>query len=225
MMQRQPVLSGRQLHKSYRLDERDILALQGVDIDLYSGEMVVVLGPSGSGKSTFLHVLSGLEMPESGEVLLGTENIYKLNDRRLSQLRSQLFGFIFQAYNLIPSFTVQENVEMQLRIAGMADAVARAREMLHKVGLGERLDHRPGQLSGGEQQRVGIARALAGSPQVIFADEPTGNLDSQSGAEVMKLLSTLVREQSAVCLMVTHNAAWAELADRVLYLRDGKLEV
>lgn len=225
MIQRQPVLSGRQLHKSYRLGERDILALQGVDIDLYSGEMVVVLGPSGSGKSTFLHVLSGLEMPESGEVLLGTENIYKLNDRRLSQLRSQLFGFIFQAYNLIPSFTVQENVEMQLRIAGMADAVARAREMLHKVGLGERLDHRPGQLSGGEQQRVGIARALAGSPQVIFADEPTGNLDSQSGTEVMELLSPLVREQSAVCLMVTHNSAWAELADRVLYLRDGKLEV
>ncbi len=223
MAQREPVLTARQIYRSYRLGERNIQALQGVDIELYSGELVVVLGPSGSGKSTLLHVLSGLEAPESGEVFLGAENIYELSDRSLSHLRSQVFGFIFQSYNLIPSFTVQENVEMQLRIAGVADPVQRAREMLHMVGLGERLDHRSGQLSGGEQQRVGVARALSCNPKVIFADEPTGNLDSQSGAEVMRLLSSLVREQGAVCLMVTHNPAWAELADRVLYLRDGRL--
>lgn len=223
MAQREPVLTARQIYRSYRLGERNIQALQGVDIELYSGELVVVLGPSGSGKSTLLHVLSGLEAPESGEVFLGTENIYELSDRSLSHLRSQVFGFIFQSYNLIPSFTVQENVEMQLRIAGVADPVQRAKEMLHMVGLGERLDHRPGQLSGGEQQRVGVARALSCNPKVIFADEPTGNLDSQSGAEVMRLLSSLVRERGAVCLMVTHNPAWAELADRVLYLRDGRL--
>lgn len=212
------------LYKTYELDESKVHALQGVDISLASGEFVVLLGPSGAGKSTLLHLLSGLEAPDRGAVRIGNDNLYALSDRKLSQLRSREFGFIFQSYNLIPSFTVRENVELQLHIAGVKDPARRAREVLERVGLSQRLDHRPGQLSGGEQQRVGIARALACQPKVIFADEPTGNLDSASGNEVMALLGTLVREHGTACLMVTHNQAWTEKADRVLCLRDGRLD-
>jgi len=198
-------------------------ALQGVDFSLHQGEFVVMLGPSGSGKSTFLHVLSGLDKPDKGEVRLGESNLYALSDTKLSLLRSNKFGFIFQSYNLIQSLTIVENVEIPLRIAGKKNATQRAKNLLSRVGLSERLRHRPGQLSGGEQQRVSIARALACEPQILFADEPTGNLDSKSGDEIMGIIGALVKENNAACVMVTHNEAWAERADLVLRLKDGRL--
>lgn len=181
----------------------------------------MLLGPSGSGKTTLLHVLSGLERPDEGTVAVDGRSLYALSDSQLSRTRSEMFGFIFQAFNLLPNLTALENVQIPLRILGRRHPASRAREMLARVGLAERAGHRPGQLSGGEQQRVCVARALVAEPQVVFADEPTGNLDSQTGHDVMQLLRELVQERNSACLMVTHNSELTELANRVVYLRDG----
>lgn len=217
-------LEGRGLVKAYEVGGNKVVALDAVDVTLRAGEVVAVLGPSGSGKSTMLYVLSGLEAPDRGKVTLDGQDLYSLPDRRLAGLRNKHFGFIFQSYNLISTMTALENVEVPLRMARAPKARQRATEMLVKVGLKDRLEHRPGQLSGGEQQRVAVARALACNPTLIFADEPTGNLDSRTGSDLMDMLIGLVRQGSCGCLLVTHNPAWAELADGVLWLRDGRLE-
>lgn len=217
-------LEGRGLVKAYEVGGKKVVALDAVDVTLRAGEVIAVLGPSGSGKSTMLYVLSGLEAPDRGKVTLDGQDLYSLPDRRLASLRNRHFGFIFQSFNLIGSMTALENVEVPLRVARAPQARQRATEMLAKVGLEARLDHRPGQLSGGEQQRVAVARALACNPSLIFADEPTGNLDSRTGGELLDMLIGLVRQGSCGCLLVTHNPAWADLADSVLWLRDGRLE-
>jgi putative ABC transport system ATP-binding protein len=218
-----PAIQGKDLRKTYRLGEITVKALDGVDISLYPGEIAMLLGPSGSGKSTLLHTLAGLEPPDSGEVLANGISIYKLNDIKLSALRNRSFGFVFQSYNLLPSMTALENVQVPLRLSGDKDAIGKATEMLTKVGLKDRLRNRPGQLSGGEQQRVTIARALVTEPKVVFADEPTGNLDSTTTLEIMHLFRELITEKNAACLMVTHNSELTSVADRVLRMRDGRI--
>lgn len=218
-----PALVGQNLHKSFALGNSKVKALDGVDIAVNRGEMVMLLGPSGSGKTTLLHTLSGLEKPDQGTVTVDGTSIYALSDRGLPRLRSGLFGFIFQAFNLLPNLTALENVQIPLRISRRPRATAIAVEILARVGLEDRAYHRPGQLSGGEQQRVCVARALVNDPQIVFADEPTGNLDTNTSSEIMALLQALVKEKNAACLMVTHNPELAKLADHVIYLRDGRI--
>ncbi len=218
-----PPIEGKDLRKTYKLGEIQVKALDGVDIVLHPGELVMLLGPSGSGKSTLLHALAGLEKPDAGEVLADGVLIYSLNDIRLSALRNRRFGFVFQAYNLLPSMSALENVQIPLRVSGDKGVRAKSIDMLKRVGLENRLNNRPGQLSGGEQQRVTIARALVTEPKVVFADEPTGNLDSTTTWEVMNLLKELIVEKNTACLMVTHNAELTSVADRVLRMRDGRI--
>lgn len=215
---------GKELQKSFQLGNNKVQALVGVNIEIYAGELVMLLGPSGSGKTTLLHTLSGLEAPDAGEVLVDGTSIYTLSDSRLSHLRSRSFGFIFQAFNLLPNLTALENVQIPLRVTGQPGAKEKALAMLTRVGLGGRVHHRPGQLSGGEQQRVTVARALVARPKIVFADEPTGNLDSATSQEIMQLLQELVLENRSACLMVTHNAELVRLANRVLHLRDGAVQ-
>ena len=217
-------LKGRELTKTYWVGDGEVVALAGVDVTLRTGEVVAVLGPSGSGKSTMLYVLSGLEPPDSGEITLDGVDLYEIPDALRASLRNKHFGFTFQTFNLISTMTALENVEVPLRISGAKNPRSRATTLLTDVGLGERLDHLPGQLSGGEQQRVAVARALACDPSLVFADEPTGNLDSKTGGELIATLVGLVRQGSCGCMIVTHNPAWAEQADRVLKLSDGRLE-
>jgi putative ABC transport system ATP-binding protein len=216
-------IKGENLRRVFQLGEQEVIALDQINIEVYQGELVMLLGPSGSGKTTLLHTLSGLDAPDRGEVFVDDVSIYKLNDNKLSHLRSRSFGFIFQSFNLLPNLTALENVQIPLRITGQPNPVERSMEMLTRVGLGDRAQHRPGQLSGGEQQRVTVARALVSKPKIVFADEPTGNLDSVTSMEIMNLLQEMVHENNSACLMVTHNAELVPLANRVLYLRDGKM--
>lgn len=214
-----PLLEGRGLGKAFRVGSSQLTVLQNFCISICQAETVAIVGPSGTGKSTLLHILSGLEQPDQGQVLFEGVNLYALGDIRRSLLRARSFGFIFQAYNLIGSMTALENVEIPLRLTNVRRAADKAREMLQRVGLAERMHHRPGQLSGGEQQRVAVARALAQSPRVVFADEPTGNLDYHAGRAVIDLIMRLVQEQRSACLLVTHNLEWTEVSDRVIDLR------
>src|SRR5665647_3035848 len=216
-------LKGQNLKRTFHLGNQEVKALDQIDIEIYQGELVMLLGPSGSGKTTLLHTLSGLDTPDSGEVFVDNVSIYGLNDNQLSHLRSRSFGFIFQSFNLLPNLTALENVEIPLRITGQTQAKEKALAMLKRVGLADRAHHRPGQLSGGEQQRVTVARALVTKPKIVFADEPTGNLDSVTSLEIMNLLQEMVKENNSACLMVTHNTELVPLANRVLYLRDGHL--
>jgi len=216
-------LKGQNLKRTFHLGNQEVKALDQIDIEIYQGELVMLLGPSGSGKTTLLHTLSGLDTPDSGEVFVDNVSIYGLNDNQLSHLRSRSFGFIFQSFNLLPNLTALENVEIPLRITGQTQAKEKALAMLKRVGLEDRAQHRPGQLSGGEQQRVTVARALVAKPKIVFADEPTGNLDSVTSMEIMNLLQEMVIENNSACLMVTHNSELVPLANRVLHLRDGHL--
>jgi len=209
-------LKGQNLKRTFHLGNQEVKALDQIDIEIYQGELVMLLGPSGSGKTTLLHTLSGLDTPDSGEVFVDNVSIYGLNDNQLSHLRSRSFGFIFQSFNLLPNLTALENVEIPLRITGQTQAKEKALAMLKRVGLEDRAQHRPGQLSGGEQQRVTVARALVAKPKIVFADEPTGNLDSVTSMEIMNLLQEMVIENNSACLLVP-------LANRVLHLRDGHL--
>ncbi len=216
-------IKGDRLRRVFHLGDQEVRALDEINIEVYQGELVMLLGPSGSGKTTLLHTLSGLDAPDRGEVFVDDVSIYKLNDNKLSHLRSRSFGFVFQSFNLLPNLTALENVQIPLRITGQDNPVEKSMEMLKRVGLGDRAHHRPGQLSGGEQQRVTVARALVSKPKIVFADEPTGNLDSVTSMEIMNLLKEMVHENNSACLMVTHNAEMVPLANRVLYLRDGKM--
>lgn len=223
MSHNQVALKGIDLIRIFHLGDQEVHALDEINIEVYQGELVMLLGPSGSGKTTLLHTLSGLDAPDRGEVFVDDVSIYKLNDNKLSHLRSRSFGFIFQSFNLLPNLTALENVQIPLRITGQPNPVERSMEILTRVGLGDRAQHRPGQLSGGEQQRVTVARALVSKPKIVFADEPTGNLDSVTSMEIMNLLQEMVKENNSACLMVTHNAELVPLANRVLNLRDGKM--
>jgi putative ABC transport system ATP-binding protein len=209
--------------KHYGDGDAAVRALDDVSVSLQAGQFTAIMGPSGSGKSTLLHVLAGLDRPTSGEVYLGDTEITSLSDRKLTLLRRDQIGFIFQSFNLLPTLTAAENIELPMRIAGRRPDPLWVRSIVETVGLADRLGHRPAELSGGQQQRVAAARALASRPQVVFADEPTGALDSRSGAELLGFLRGAVRDLGQTVVMVTHDPVAASYADRVLFLADGSI--
>ncbi|MFJ1702028.1 ABC transporter ATP-binding protein [Kitasatospora sp. NPDC088346] len=218
-----PAVELRQVRRCYGRGPGAVQALRGIDLVLASGSFTAVMGPSGSGKSTFLQCAAGLDRPTGGQVLLGGEEITRLNENQLTRLRRSRIGFVFQSFNLLPSLTVQENVLLPQRLAGVRRDRRQAQELLARVGLPEHGRRRPGQLSGGQQQRVAIARALITRPEVVFADEPTGALDTTSAREVLGLLRGVVDSMGATVVMVTHDPVAASHADRVLFLADGSL--
>ena len=221
------LLEGKALKKTYRPGSRVVEVLKEMDLSVQEVEMVVIVGPSGSGKSTLLSILGGLDRPTHGTVHFQGENLYGLADRQLAQIRSTKFGFVFQFYHLVPELTALENVALPAWIHGAGvsskKVLQRAGQLLKQVGLSERVTHHPAELSGGEQQRVAIARALMNSPQLIFCDEPTGNLDSHTGGGILKLLVELHREQGTTFVIVTHEPSITKVASRVLSLKDGQL--
>jgi len=210
----------RGLTKVYPSGETEIHALQGIDLDFHKGELIVLLGPSGSGKSTFLNIIGGLDTPTDGQVRFHDTDLIALNDRDLTSYRRDHIGFVFQFYNLIPSLTARENVALVTEIADDPMTPAEALEM---VGLGQRLNHFPAQLTGGEQQRVAVARAIAKRPQVLLCDEPTGALDSKTGIGVLEAIERVNRELGTTTAVITHNAAIADFADRVVVFGDGRV--
>ena len=216
-------LRARGLRKSFRLGATTLEILRGVDLDVKRGERVFLCGASGAGKSTLLYTLAGLERPTSGDVHFEEEDLYRVSAARQAALRNTRMGFVFQSYMLLPELTALENVALPGLIGGK-DERERAAELLEKVGLGPRSGHLPSELSGGEQQRVAIARALANRPSMLFADEPTGNLDSKTGGEIIDLLLGLAGENGTTLLAVTHDAGLASRGDRVLHIRDGLLQ-
>ena len=209
------------LTRRYGQGEATVHALAGVSVDFPAGQFTAIMGPSGSGKSTLMHLLAGLDRPTSGSVVLDGTELSKLDDKKLTDLRRDKVGFIFQSFNLLPVLSAQENIELPLSIAGRKPDRAWMDSLIATVGLGDRLRHRPAELSGGQQQRVAVARALASRPKVVFADEPTGNLDSKTSAEVLELLRRCVDEFGQTIVMVTHDARAASYADRLLELEDG----
>jgi putative ABC transport system ATP-binding protein len=211
------------LVKVYGTPPAEVRALDGVSATFPSGELTAIMGPSGSGKSTFMHVLAGLDRPTSGDVRIGKTSVSDLSDRALSRLRRTQVGFVFQSFNLVPSLTAADNIRLPLRLDGRRPDPDWFDAIVETVGLGERLDHRPAELSGGQQQRVAVARALLTRPAVVFADEPTGNLDSNASAEVLSFLRRSVREHGQTIVMVTHDPHAAAYADRVLFLADGRI--
>ena len=219
-----PILIAHDVGKTYRTGAEVVHALETVDLTVNAGEFVAVMGASGSGKTTLLNCLSGLDDIDSGSVIVGGEDIHKMSDARRTKHRASAMGFIFQAFNLIPVFTATENVELPLLLAGESAKEARdaAQLTLERVGLGHRLNHRPTELSGGEQQRVTIARALAGRPQIVWADEPTGNLDSETAGQVMDLLREL-HSQGLTLILVTHDEGIGATAQRRIGMRDGRI--
>ncbi|MFG3201187.1 ABC transporter ATP-binding protein [Streptomyces sp. NPDC048192] len=209
--------------KVYGGGDTAVRALDGVDVSFPAGRFTAIMGPSGSGKSTLMHCAAGLDTLTSGAAWIGDTELGALDDRRLTLLRRDRVGFVFQAFNLVPTLTVAENITLPLDLAGRRGAPEWIDALIDAVGLRDRLHHRPSQLSGGQQQRVAVARAFAGRPEVVFADEPTGNLDSRSGAEVLGLLGSAVRETDRTVVMVTHDPVAAAHADEVLFLADGRL--
>ncbi len=215
-----PVFCVRNISKVYEMGEVTVQALKNVSLELYQGELVVLLGASGSGKSTLLNILGGLDIPSAGQVIFGTRDLTQASDRTLTLFRRECVGFVFQFYNLIPSLTARENVALVTEIASHP---MHPREALSLVGLDHRLDHFPAQLSGGEQQRVAIARAIAKRPQVLLCDEPTGALDFQTGKLVLQVLERINREFGTTTAVITHNAGIAAMADRVITMRSGEI--
>jgi putative ABC transport system ATP-binding protein len=221
-----PAVEARDVARSYRLDGVSVEALRGVTLSIDPGDYVAIVGPSGSGKSTLMHLLGCLDRPTSGSLLLGGRDVAELSDSELADLRNRTIGFVFQSFQLLGRTSALENVGLPLVYRGLrrAERRVRARAALESVGLGHRLGHRPGQLSGGEQQRVAIARALVGEPTVLLADEPTGNLDSRSGADVLALLGRLNTERGVAVVVVTHDLEVAAHARRRIDVRDGLIE-
>jgi putative ABC transport system ATP-binding protein len=217
------VVAARDLARRYGEGENAVHALRSVSIDVERKQLTAVMGPSGSGKSTLMHLLAGLDRPTSGEVFIDGTNITTLNDSELTKLRRQHIGFIFQFFNLLPMLTAEENVVLPLSIAGRKPEPGWLEGLIETVGLADRRNHRPSELSGGQQQRVAIARALVSKPTVVFADEPTGNLDSKTGAEILALLRDSVESYGQTTVMVTHDAHAATIADKILFLADGQI--
>jgi putative ABC transport system ATP-binding protein len=209
--------------KTYGIGENAVHALDGVDVRFEPARFTAIMGPSGSGKSTLLHCLAGLDSLSEGAVFIGDTYLAELNDKQLTRLRREKVGFIFQSFNLIPTLTAKENIVLPMRLGGEDGDVEWIDRVIATVGLGDRLTHRPSELSGGQQQRVAVARALASRPTIIFADEPTGNLDSNSGAEILQFMRDAVDEFGQTIVMVTHDPGAAAYADRVVFLADGKI--
>jgi putative ABC transport system ATP-binding protein len=209
--------------KAYGKGESAIRALDSIDVEFSTGQFTAIMGPSGSGKSTLMHALAGLDELTDGHVYIGDVDLTTLSDRKLTRLRRDRLGFIFQAFNLIPTLTAIENITLPMDLAGRNADPAWLEQVIATVGLGERLKHRPSELSGGQQQRVAVARALASRPDIVFADEPTGNLDSRTGAEILAFMRLAVRELGQTIVMVTHDPVAASYADRVVFLADGRI--
>jgi putative ABC transport system ATP-binding protein len=217
------VVSARNVVRRYGDGDTAVDALRSVSLEIERGRLTAVMGPSGSGKSTLMHILAGLDQPTSGEVTVAGVDVAGLDDTALTNLRRDHIGFIFQFFNLLPMLTAAENIALPLKLAGGSPDPAWLGELIDKVGLGERLGHRPSELSGGQQQRVAVARALVSRPSVMFADEPTGNLDSTTGGEILALLRDSVDSLGQTTVMVTHDAHAAAIADRILFLADGDI--
>jgi len=209
--------------KIYGSGETEVRALNGLNADFKRGQFTAVMGPSGSGKSTLMHVMAGLDRATSGTIMIGDTNLGDLNERELTLLRRDRIGFVFQAYNLVPTLTAEENMVLPLELAGGKPDSAWFDEVVRAVGLGDRLTHRPNELSGGQQQRVAVARALVGQPDIIFADEPTGNLDSATGHEILDFLRTAVNDLGQSVVMVTHDPLAASYTHRAIFLTDGEI--
>lgn len=220
------ILEAKEIKKTYPMGKILVSALRGVTLEIEQSEFAAIFGPSGSGKSTLLHVLGGLARPDEGNVFIGGINLSSLNDAKLAEVRLCQIGFVFQFFNLLPRLTALRNVELPLTLAGASEreSVQRATEMLELVGLKDRLNHRPSELSGGEQQRVAIARALINDPKIVLADEPTGNLDTTTGWEIVRLMKRLNKEKEQTFVVVTHDPSVAETADRIIHLKDGLIE-
>jgi putative ABC transport system ATP-binding protein len=217
------VVTARDLVRRYGQGDTAVDALRGVSVDITAGRLTAVMGPSGSGKSTLMHILAGLDKPTSGEVYVAGQNVAEMGDTELTKLRRDHIGFIFQFFNLLPMLTAAENIALPLKLAGGKPDQAWLDELVQTVGLTDRLGHRPSELSGGQQQRVAVARALVSRPSVMFADEPTGNLDSTTSGEILGLLRDSVDNLGQTTVMVTHDAHAAAIADRVLFLADGDI--
>ncbi|HVX41498.1 MAG TPA: ABC transporter ATP-binding protein [Gemmatimonadaceae bacterium] len=217
------MLVARELTKEYRSGDNRLTVLRDVSFEIPQGALVAIVGPSGSGKTTLLGLLAGLDTPSHGQVLLDGADLTAMDEDERARLRGEKVGFVFQSFQLISTLTALENVQVPLELRGESGAGDRARELLARVGLGDRLDHFPTQLSGGEQQRVAIARAFANSPRILFADEPTGNLDSDTGARIVELLEALNRESRTTIVLVTHDQALASRAQRIIRLSDGRV--
>lgn len=225
MTEQEHVIEVKNLSKVYQMGEIEVHALNGVSFTVKSGEVLAIMGPSGSGKSTLMNMIGCLDNPTDGDYYLEGELVSTLKDDQLAQVRNQKIGFVFQTFNLLPRATALANVELPLRYAGINGGRRKlAQEALEAVGLGNRIHHQPNELSGGQQQRVAIARALVNNPAIILADEPTGNLDTASGDEIMKLILDLNKSQGTTILIVTHDPEVASVAERIIYLRDGKIE-
>ncbi|HSA59825.1 MAG TPA: ABC transporter ATP-binding protein [bacterium] len=221
----QPLIQAKNLRKSYWIDAIETPVLKGVDLSIGPASLTAIVGASGTGKSTLLHVLSALDRPDSGEVLFEGENLYARDDERLSEFRNKTVGFVFQFHHLLPEFTALENVMMPLLVRGVSrtEASGKALVCLDRLGLGARAEHRPAELSGGEQQRVAVARAMVGEPRVLFADEPTGNLDEENGRKLVDLLLDLHRERGTALVLVTHNAAVAGRFPEKIRIEGGRV--
>lgn len=220
---RRAVIDIRDITKTYLMGDIEVNALRGVSLQIYEGEVVSIMGPSGSGKSTLMNILGCLDQPSSGQYLLDGVDVSKLQEQELARIRNKKIGFVFQSFNLLKRTSALRQVELPLIYAGASGRTKKAKAALESVGLGQRLDHLPSELSGGQQQRVAIARALVNEPAMILADEPTGNLDSRSGTEVMQIFQTLNREQHITTIFVTHDPWIARHTQRVIMLRDGKI--
>ncbi len=221
-----PIIQADGVVKTYRSRDVVVEALRDVDLNVAAGEMVAVMGPSGSGKTTLLNCLSGLDGIDSGEIQINSRSLREMSDNALSDYRARFMGFVFQSFNLLPVLSARENVELPLVLAGVGSSKARdtAMEKLDQVGLADRANHTPAELSGGQAQRVAIARALANDPAIVWADEPTGNLDSENSTDIMNLLIRMNREQGQTFVIVTHSLEVGELADRIILMRDGLIE-
>lgn len=225
----QTILEARGIHRQFPLLRNQVEVLRGVDLAITRGEALSIMGASGAGKSTLLHILGGLDRPTQGTVLFQGRDLYRMSATKRTECRAQSFGFVFQSYHLLPELSIEENVLLPvMRRLNWLQRASRyrshARELLQKVGLGERITHRPMELSGGEQQRAALARALISEPEIVFADEPTGNLDSQTGEQVLQHLFALTQEQGNTLILVTHNDAIAERCNRVIRMKDGQIE-
>jgi putative ABC transport system ATP-binding protein len=219
------VIKAQDLRKTYKMGVMEVHALDGVTFNIARGEIIAIMGPSGSGKSTLMNILGCLDRPTGGSYILDNEEVAHLNSDQLASIRNRKVGFVFQSFNLLPRASALSNVELPMRYAGVGKGRQdRARQALDAVGLGDRIHHKPTELSGGQQQRVAIARALVNQPAILMADEPTGNLDSKSGKEIMELILSLNRERGMTILVVTHDPRVAEQTQRILRLKDGLLE-
>ncbi|MCF6459696.1 macrolide ABC transporter ATP-binding protein [Clostridium sp. Cult3] len=214
------------VRKVYKMGDEKIVALNNISLSIDQEEIVCLLGTSGSGKSTLLNMMAGLEKPTKGEIIIGDKHVEKMNEKQLAKFRQLNIGFVFQSYNLIPTLSAMENVSLGLTFRGVPrkkrDKLAK--EMLQSVGLGDRLNHKPSEMSGGQQQRVSIARAFVGKPKIVFADEPTGNLDTKTTMEVMDLITGMARENRQTLIIVTHDVEISSYAHRIVYIRDGSIE-